>query len=216
MKLLSVHMARSIWLGNVADFNPRGISLYRYLFPFLVETYKFRSAPSMTDITDLTKGVGFLGGDFLIAPDIPISVNITFYNDGIIADTGSSTEDSDAFLVDVFKRFSDVFNMPHYEEVIKRILYLSQVYVSADKSMNYSKFEKINNYLSDNVESGGKSFQLGGLIFMPDQVERVNPSPFRFERAMNVPFSENRFFSAAPLTTSKHLELLNLLEEVLS
>lgn len=218
MKLLSVNLARSIWLGNVSDFNPRGMSLYSILFPFLMNTYKFRKPPPVGS-ADLIKGVVFGDGEFTVNnSDHPIGINITFYNDGIIAETGASTDLSDAFLEDVFNRFSEIFKMPHYQEVIKKMVYLSQVYVTTNKSLEVinPKLKQISQYLSDNVERGGMDFQVSGIIVMPDQLDKVSPAPFRLERAVTVPFSENRYFSAAPLPTSKHLELLDKLEGILS
>ena len=218
MKLLSVNLARSIWLGPVSDFNPRGASLYSTLFPLLMNTYKFKKYPALSDVSDLTKGVEFGSGQFAAGDDHPIAVNLTFYNDGIIADSGSSTDHSDAFLEDVFNRSLEIFKMPHYDSVIRKKVYLSQVFVTTEKSLEIinPKLAQISKYLSSTVEQGNLTFRLAGILFSPDQVQRVNPAPFRFERVANVPFAENRYYSAAPLQTDKHLELLDKLESILS
>jgi len=218
MKLLSVNLARSIWLGPISDFNPRGASLYRILFPFLMDTYKFRKFPSLTEISDLSKGVKFENGDFSIGSNPPILVNLTFYNDGIIADTGSSTTHSDTFLEEMYTKFSELFKMPPYQSILRKKVYLSQLFVSTNKSLEVinPKLKLISQYLSETVEQGDKVFQFGGMSFWPDQVDKVNLSPFTFERTVNVPFSENRYYSVAPLPTDKHLELLDKLESILS
>lgn len=218
MKLLSVNLARSIWLGPISDFNPRGASLDGILFPFLVNTYKFRKFPPLTEISDLSKGAKFENGEFNIGGDCPIIVNLTFYNDGVIADTGSSTIHSDAFLEDMYNRFSELFKIPPYQSIIRKVVYVSQLFVSTDKSLEVinPKLKLISEYLSDTVEQGGRVFQLGGISFWPDQVDKVNPVSFSFERTLNVPFSENRYYSTAPLPTDKHLELLDKLESILS
>jgi hypothetical protein len=218
MKLLSVKLARTIWLGNVSDFNPKGASMYATLFPFLIATYKFKKFPPYTEIADLSKGVVFESGEFKIDENVPIGVNLTFYNDGIVADCGSSTSDSDTFLKDIFHRFLEIYKIPHYDSVIKKVVYVSEVFVSTEKSLDIinPKLNKISEFLSGTVEQGTTSFQLGGVLFFPDQTYKIPPGPFRFERAIGFPFSENRYYSAAPLTTDKHLELLNELESILS
>lgn len=120
MKLLSVNLAKSIWLGPISDLNPRGASTGSILVPFLVDTYKFKKFPSLTEISDLSKGVKFENGDFDIGGDFPIVVSFTVFNDGIVADTGSSTIHSDAFLEDMFNRVSEVFKMPPYRLIMRK------------------------------------------------------------------------------------------------
>lgn len=217
MNLLSVNLARSIWLGPISDFNPRGTSFYEILFPLLVKTYKFKKFPSLSEIADLSKGVVFEGGQFVVDEDRPIIVSLIFYNDGILADTASSTTHSDAFLMDASERISQVIKIPNYETIIRKRLYLSQVYVNTKKSLELinPQMKLISQYLSNTVEDGNKSFQMGGIHFMPDQVSKVDPAPFRFERATGVSFDENRYYSVAPLPTDKHLELLSMLEGIL-
>jgi hypothetical protein len=68
--------------------------------------------------------------------------------------------------------------------------------------------------LSSNV-GPDNCFELGGISFFPDQISKTNPAPFRFERLLEVPFIEDRYYSVAPLQTHKHLELLDKLEAIL-
>jgi hypothetical protein len=156
-------------------------------------------------------------GEFKVDGEHPININLTLYNDGIIADTRSSTSNSDAFLDDAFSCFTEVFKLPPLQSIISEKLYLSQVYISTDKVIETlnPKLKQISKYLTQNVETG-KTFQMGGLTFWPDQTDKRNPVPFTFERTGGAPFSESRYYSAAPLPTDKHLELLDRLENILS
>lgn len=222
MKLLSVDLARSVWLGPLSDLNPRGISLYPLLFSLLIKKYKFKKFPPPplpgTGIPDLVKGVKFENGDFNIGSDHPIWITLTLYGNGVVADTGSSTDHSDLFLEEILNQFSEIFKLPIYQSIIRKKTYLSHIHVSMDKSIEIlnPKLKKISQYLSNNVEQGDKSFQCGGIHFWPDQTDKINPPAFKLERAIGVPFSENRYFSLAPLPTEKHLELLNKFEAILS
>ena len=118
----------------------------------------------------------------------------------------------------MYTKFSELFKMPPRESIIRRRAYLSQLFVSTDKSLEMinSKLKLISEYLSNTVEQGENVFQLGGISFWPDQINKVSPAPFTFERTVGVPFSENRYYSAAPLPTDKHLELLDKLESIFS
>lgn len=218
MNLLSINLARSIWLAPIIDFNPRGIRLDNILFPFLIDIYKFKKYPSLTEHLDPSKGILFEEGEFLIdEKSYPIGINLTIYPDGFVVDTRSSTNHSDAFLENTFNEFSKIFKMRAYQSIIREKLYVSEVYVSTEKSLEIlnPKLKLISKYLSQNVEKD-KTFQVGGISFWPDQIAKQNPRAFSFERTLNTPFSENRYFSAAALPTDKHLELLDKLEDILS
>jgi hypothetical protein len=55
------------------------------------------------------------------------------------------------------------------------------------------------------------------LVWAPDASRiGLKPSVFTIERRANVPFSENTYFSAAPLGTSEHLALLQEFEDMLA
>ncbi len=218
MKLLSVQLARSIWLCHTDDFNPKGRSLGHIIIPLLVDLYKFKNFPSTKDMLDEAKGIKFEGGQFQTKDDEVITLNFTLFKDGLVVDTQSSTTHSDDFLIDILTRFHDDLKLPHFEQIIRGKNYNSQLYVSTDKSLELinPKLKEISNYLSEHVVGHGKvSYEVGGLAFWPDQLKAINPSPFSLERQINVPFSEKRYYSASALQTEKHFELLVKLENIL-
>lgn len=218
MKLLSVSLARSTWLCHLADFNPRGLNLYPLITPSLVDLYKFKKFPLKDDILNETEGVKYESGEFKTDRGDTIYINLTIYFDGLSVDTGSSTEDSDAFLVDILTRFTVDFSLPFYENIIKNKRYLSQLYVTTGKSFELinPKLKEISGYLSDNVSGFGEvSFETGGISIWSDQIKATNPPAFSIERAITIPFSENRYLSTAALQTDKHIELLDKLESIL-
>jgi hypothetical protein len=219
MKLLSINLAKSVWLGPVNDFNPKGKALNSTLVPFLVNSYKFKELPSEKEFAEPANGITFDNGEFTTKEGDIVSIRLSVFNDGLVADTRSSTNDSDAFLEDLLTRLSDSYNLPNYEQIIRKKIYASQVYATTDKSLEIinPKLTIISKYLSDKVLGfGGVNFELGGIHFWPEQANPTKPSVFIFERTLNVPFSEKRYYSAAPLQTEEHLELLDILESILS
>ena len=218
MKLLSINLARSLWFCPIEELNPRGKSLYN-IIPYLIDKYKFKVFPSGNEIPDATKGIKFDDGEFLTSGNELISINLTIYTDGLVADSRFSTDESDAFLTDVLMNLHRDFSFPHFELIIRRIGYVSQLYVNNDKSLELlnPKLKKISEYLSNNVKGFGEIlFELGGISFWPDQTNIIKPFGFTFERVLNVAFSENRYYSAAPLQTDKHLNLLDMIEIALA
>lgn len=216
MKLLSVLTARSIWLGHLSDLNPRGLSLWPHIIHLLVDTYKFTKYPSVQDLSSVQNEIKFEKGEFAVE-EAPVSIDLTIYADGLAASSGSSTDHTDAFLKDALERFNEILNLSSYGDVIRKKFYLSEVFVTTDVSLELvnPKLKEISGYLSSNVEEN-KFFETSGISFCPDQTSKVNPTPFKFERAPDVPFSENRYYSIAPLQTQPHLELLDKMEKILS
>jgi len=221
MKLLSIHLARSIWLGQLIDFNPKGRNLYPLLVPSLVNSYKFKKFPLPNEKLDEVKGIKFEQGEFKKKDnEIILILEFTIFQDGFIIDSRSSTKDSDEFIAEILTRAHEEFNLTKYEEVIKRKNYLSQMLVSMDKSLVSlnPKIKELSMYVSDNIVGFENTlFEPAGISFLPDQkpTPNINPAPFTLERQVGSPFSYKRYFSSAPLQTEKHWDLLNRFEEIL-
>ena len=221
MKLLSVVLARSFWVGHTADLNPKGISTYPLIVAFLVDRYKFKKYPDPTKIPippPTGEGMKFEWGEFTISEGITIGVGLSLHTDGIMADTYSSTENADAFLLDMLTHYGDFFRSRDYNEVLKSRLYLSQLSVSTDRSLQTIN-PKLNEFaalFAQHITPAATTVEFGGISFWAESTGSSLSKSFTFERAINVPFSENRYYSAAPLPTGKHLELLNTLEDILA
>jgi hypothetical protein len=56
----------------------------------------------------------------------------------------------------------------------------------------------------------------GVIVYVDATQVRITPGKFTIERRAEVPFSENIYFSSAPLGTSLHLELVERFEKSLS
>ncbi len=222
MKLLSVKQARSIWLINLVDLNPRGLNLLAFLPP-LVSRYNFQIYPTKPEemFGEDIKEVKFKGGSFQKDPQHNIAVDLTIFNDGFVVDTRSSTKDSDAFLNDFLTWIPTEFDLVPYQEIIKSKIYVNEVWVQTDKSLNslnpkLVSFAKRITSLIEGHSHHPIAYETSGIMFWTDPGVINPPNPFRFERIIERPFAENRYYSAAPLQTEVHLALLEELESILS
>lgn len=219
MKLMSINLARSIWLARLIDFNPKGINLYPILVPLLIDSYKFKQFPSLKEKLDEASGIKFEQGEFKNKKDENLLIlNFTIFGNGLTVDTRSSTQDSDHFLEEILTRLHDEFNLPHYKDIVKRKNYLSQIFFSMEGTLELlnPRLKEISKYLSNHVVGFENNyFEVGGISFWPDQKLTLNPPPLLIERAATIPFQEKNYISTAPLQTEQHLELLNKLEEIL-
>lgn len=218
MKLLSVNRARSIWLVSLLDLNPFGRSSFSQV-PAIVEKYKFRQAPSKYEEFDTTKGVKFLGGTFLKNGHEEKLVELTLFSDGILADTRSSTDDSDAFLEELLTWQAKEYGVIPYQEVLRSKLYLSELWVRSERPLGLinSRLEAFSNHLTSLISGYYHvpiKYETSGITFSTEPGVSNPPAPFKFERALDVPFKENRYYSVAPLPTAAHLELLEELESI--
>lgn len=219
MKLLSVNLARSIWLFILNDLNPRGHPIPS-LVNDVVTRYKFSTFPKNPEDFDLQKGVMFQLGVFQGPDKDPVTAHLTIYNDGFVADTRSSTTDSDEFLEDGFNWLSKEYGYTPIQEIIRSKTYVSEVYVKMDKALNIlnPKLERFAELLSSNVEGYGDNviLETTGISFLSDPGIIGRPGPFKLERQEGIPFEENRYYSIAPLQTEAHLEMLEELEKILT
>jgi hypothetical protein len=220
MKLQSIKLSRSIWLLPLVDLNPRGLNEFS-LIKSIIEKYKFVQVPSKPEEFDKNKGLKLGGGSFQLDTKQEISIELTVFTDGLVADSRSSTEDSDAFLDDFLTWISTEYFFINYKELIKSKIYLSELWVNTDKSLTILNSKLINfatrlNSLIVGHEHQPIEFEASGISFWTDPTIINPPSPFKFERAENTSFKENRYYSVAPLQTDKHLIILKELEDILS
>jgi hypothetical protein len=79
------------------------------------------------------------------------------------------------------------------------------------------KLGKIAKALASLVPPGSStSYEATSLAFSTDFKDGTPLVSFKFERQINIPFSEHRYYSSAPVHTDDHLELLESLEKMLT
>jgi hypothetical protein len=215
MKILRVEKARAIWLGQVDDINPRGRYIRQEAIAEMVARYKFSIFPDTKKPIGPSSGEVFQEGIFQKQNGDKIGVDLTIFGDGLVADTRASTEDSDSFLDDVSTWASKSLNLSDYREIVTKKNYLSVIYVETEQSLIALNPKLAKLLASISPQIGNLVEPIGIAIGVDEGLER-KPIPFRFERAEGVSFSENRYYSSAPLQTQDHIELLEEFEKILS
>jgi hypothetical protein len=217
MERLSVARAKSTWLFDINDLNPRGEAIFSKLIDFLKDNYKFAQFPKSPTDVDETKGLSFKNGSFEAHDGTFIHVELIVYGDGLAGNSYSSTMDTDKFLEDVLIRASLEFGLSYAPEMIRRKIPLSEVVVRLDGSLTkidprLNEFAaKISEYYK---QVGMAPEELRGISFWADPTQSaLPPAPFTIEHKIGAPFSEGRYFSKASLHTDKHLELLKDFEQ---
>jgi hypothetical protein len=219
MRVLNIVSADSTWLFDIADLNPKGKSVFPEIIDWLKDTYNFKEAPTTAADLDSGKGLVFKDGEFQAREEVFVDVELTIFNDGLVAKSSSSTEDTDKFLENVISSAVTEFSLSFDPSMIRRKIYLSQLNVRLDKPLGtinpkLTAFaEKLSTMCTNVVPT---NFEIGGLAFWTDNTFAITKTaPFLIERRMNAPFSENRFYTKAPLQTQQHIEMLAELEGIL-
>jgi hypothetical protein len=209
-----------MWGIDMHQLNPNGRSLLDF-FQALGKRYRFAKYPQHLLDYNSAKALEFNSGTFLKSPTEDLRVGLTIYNDGIVGDSLSSTNDSESFLRDMAKWAAQEHNLTFDMDTITRTSYLSQLEVKGDFDLllENPKLTFVRSKLSSQaatLDGNPVKFNLGGLVIAPDDMGKDKAlQPFRLERKWGRPSAENIYFSQASLQTQEHITLLNEIEAAL-
>ena len=211
MRLLSILQARTVAFLEVDELFTRHHILGPEFTPKIAERYGFLKLPEkLEDFLDEQKGIQFAFGRW----DGTVINQLAFYAHGIAVETAASTDVSEKILYDVLRWGANTLNINYHQDMIKRKAYVSGLLFSTDVSLNalHPKLRGIGERLSSSVaDSLGHVFpyEVTGIFFGYDTTHTKPNAPiFTIERRADVPFTENKYFSTAPLPTEEHLKLL--------
>lgn len=194
--------------------NPRGRLFFPALVPLLVKRFGFLKFPQSIADFDETKGVEFAEG---YMTDVTID-KIVVWRDGIQIDTRSSTTVSQELLEQTLIWLGQEADITYERGMIKRWAYLSQILFYSDA--NFDNLHPSLNKLCANVTKEVSSirgsnfdFHFTGVSVGFDRWNRPAPvASFLLQRRAESPFSENKYFSEAPLPTDTHIRCLEQFE----
>ena len=216
MTVLNVKLARAIWLVDARDLNPRGIDPLP-IVNGIKDRYNFQVFPKTAEEMNENnpKGIVFMNGSFGAGSSRHTIVTTTVYGDGIVVDSALSTDFCEAFLADALEFLSSQFGLTYQPGIVHKKLFVSELIVRTDKDLNHifgplaSIKQKLNSLT-------GYQFEPTAFVFSVDaQATAAKPAPFTIQREVRKHFSQNRYYSAAPLKTSQHEELLREMEQLL-
>ena len=190
-----------------------GVKLYRAF----EDRYGFLQGPRVLSDFDLKNGITFLNGLF----DRRVVIDrVQIYGNGILAEGKTSTDECDAFLDDVINWSAKEAGLEFVESDPNSMkLYLSQLELEVPKSLerSFQKYAEIGEVVGGFLLSYKQPYQQmypAGILFSSDNAEH-NRVPIKFERRAETPFSQNLYFSSAPLRTADHLKVISMIENLL-
>ena len=227
MNLVATIVGRTILLTPAHEIAPIGGVYLPSLFDAVRSRYSFQTVPNVATAQEqgLKEGYKFSIGKIRKGGrDFPIQDFVVFA-DGIVC-TADSTEISEFFLEDLITFLVVEFDFRPITPKSRRLFY-SQVSVNFEKPLSnlVTHFESLFRAIGEVQRTtygiqtpDGVQLHSISLDFDKTQVPSAfsSLSPFTIERRLNKPYSENVFFSAAPLRTQDHIKTLEKIEKALS
>jgi hypothetical protein len=222
MKVVSFDSARVTWLFPLEEFTPAAGLDATAVLAEIAARYNFGMEPKITTRDDMAKnGLPYGVGRFVNDGE-PILINdFGIYNDGIVAVTGK-TEWSDAFLNDVVDWVTERFGFQKIVSGIRKA-YSSTLVVDFERPLSrlIAGYEQISELISARTKtlmSDQAPMQFSRLDFEIDKQTfnsgQVAVPKFVLERRGGVGFSQERYFTTAPMHTTDHLAVLEQLEKL--
>jgi len=218
MKLLRTSLARAIWMIDSEIIAPEGRSFWEF-YQAMAKRYHFAKFPQHLMDFNSNNALEFTAGTFVKSKKMHLRVGLAIYNNAIVADALSSTDDANQFLADISQWAAKEFDILLDSGLVRKT-YLSQVDVKFDSLANVAnpKLDFVVDRLnSEVVPFGGKKvpFGLGGLTFWTEDIHTPQGQTFKLEHKHETEFTEHIYYSVAPLQTQQHITLLEDIEKAL-
>jgi hypothetical protein len=203
-------------LGRAIRLLPAGGEIYALKLARACETrYGFLQGPRTAEDFDFNRGVTFLHGYF---DDRIVIDKFQIFQNGLLVESKADTDECDAFLDDALTWLTAGGSASISRDKVAPRFYASNLEIRASFSLAEKLYSlnKIGVQISRYLQQYGQEsidYELVSLAFAAG----AGAAPtFRFERREGAPGEALLYFSAAPLRTSDHLQLLTQLESALT
>jgi hypothetical protein len=214
MKISAVILARVLGFVETFDLSPRGQVYFPEVVSKLVERYSFQKWPQKLDEFDESKGVEFLEGRI---GNRPIQ-KLVIWTSLLVLETRSNTADSKEILEDMLLWGAANAGLSYKAGMIKRFGYVSDLTFYSDVpilSVNpaLTKLAAKTSAALTDIWQEPIQYEPTNLAVGHDPMARkYGIAPFSITHRAEARFSENKYFSEAPLPTDMHIALLEEFE----
>lgn len=173
--------------------------------------YEFVEFPKSLEAMQATR-VEFRHGRF---NNVSIE-NVALYHDGVVVTSRASSNVLEEFLDDVIAYMTEQWGVTFTKAFSVNKMYESTLTFHSEKDIlkPLAAMKDVGRSISDRLNGATGAaidFHPFGIGLSADNamIPSMRPVPFRIERREGVEFSANLYFSAAPLKTDDHLEILD-------
>lgn len=217
MKIGAILLARVAAILQFEDLDPRNRIGRKVLATELAKQYNFTVFPDKLEDLDIEKGIIFRVGRL-------DSINIellTVLRMAIVVETRSSTDDAERVLEHVL---SWIGEQTKATAPVSGRLFTSQVVFALDRSLDdlNPRLRELKESVREKVAAQFGAtrpvppYETTAVEFDADSTQaRLQPGKVLIQRRADVPFTDNRYWSEAPLRTQEHIAMLGQFELLL-
>ena len=217
MNIVAFSSGSFIALFPLEAFTPLGGLNERRAVDDIRERYKFVSSPNLSSSRAELEQTGIVferGVHETAAGQVTIN-RLSLHNDGVVV-RSNKTEHAEEF-------FNDVTSWLVEEHGCRQVrinpLYVSEIVIDfeAPVSNMIDNYTEIANLLLSHIEKsrGVKVAVFGALSFEFVTNDSMETPKFIIERRVGTTVGDERYFCSAPLTTERHLEVLQEIERLI-
>jgi hypothetical protein len=209
VELSAILLARVLSFFELVDVTPRSGIFFPDLVKELVQHCNFQKFPASLDEWNNPEGAQFLVGRL----GKTVIDRFIVYNNGVQVETHAGTEESKRILEELLVWSRDKFGIAYQSASVRRWAYVSGVTFRSDVPLLVTgPIERLARGITTEISRvlGEETvYQPTGFNVGHDLLLRKYPrAAFTLQRRAEVPLSDNKYFSEAPLPTEVHLALL--------
>jgi hypothetical protein len=214
MEISAIVLARALYFIESLELNPKGKLFYPDLIAALVERCGFRKFPEGLEHFDEAKGVEFVAGKW----GDTVVERFKIYNNGLQVDTRVSTAESERIMNEAIEWAINEFGIAYTPQMLSRKAYVSDLVFRTEVPL-LTSYSPITNLCRRGHAALGEisrdkmPWQPIILTMQSEGVPRKPVhAPLTIQRRAEAAFSENKYYSEAPLPTDVHIRLLEQFE----
>jgi hypothetical protein len=210
---VQVTEAQVWWIAIADEIRAREGLSWRVWFDAIQKVFQFAQVP--TSLPQAGSGFEFKEGSLKTDSGALVVTAFQVYQDGLSVVVPSTTRNADTAL----QAALEVFLSIGVREPVTPSLhyYVSSIVADFDKSLDNLIPQWLLKSLSNAMPIEGVAHFLAlhsnfDASKIRGRLGPINPTNFRLERRIGIPYDQNRYFSLANTTTEKHLDLLEEIE----
>jgi hypothetical protein len=215
LQLSAIILARALGYIELFDLSPRGKTFFPDIVPEIVKRYNFQKFPKTPEELDESKGVEFLEGK----AGNKVIQKFAVWSTLLVVETRSNTAESKQILEDILAWGAEKFGLNYKPGMIKRFAYVSTLTFHSDAPI-LGASPALNKLAATTSEAVSEIWQ-EPIRYDPTVVtighdpltRKYGIASLTIQRRAEARFSENKYFSEAPLPTDLHLKLLEQYEK---
>jgi len=215
VQLSAVLLARVLGYVEIFDLSPRGHIFFPEIVQEIAQRYDFQKFPKTLEELDESKGVEFHEGRI----GNKVILKFVIWNTLLVVETRSNTDDSKQILEEILKWGAQTFGLNYKPGMIKHFAYVSNLTFYSDVPLLGAACSPLVELATKTSEALSEiwqepvQYQPANLAVGHDPMARkYGIAPFSITHRAETKFSENKYFSEAPLPTDTHIAFLEEFE----